>query len=1011
MSCPSCKGENPTLAVRCRHCGAVLQVPKASGTAEGRDPGTPPSGKPKAGPPEGTPPSFRWAPGDDRTLDGTAPSAGSEKKEEQRAYVISKTPSGHTPASDSGADSSDQGTIFDANETPPSGAVASSRAMSKTGTRSGFSGGLEPGMDFGPRFRIEKLLGAGGMGKVYKAFDKELSRMVALKTLQPELVSDPLLIERFKQELLLASKISHRHILRIHDLSEADGVKYITMAFIEGQDLHQLMKEEGPFPLERSLKIAKQLCEALDAAHSEGVVHRDFKPQNVLVGRDDHSYVSDFGLATSLETAKMGMTRTGALVGTPRYMSPEQVEGKPVDNRADLYALGLVFYEMVSGDVPFSGGSTWQSMYQRVQETPKDVKLLNPSLPEYVARIIMHCLEKDPADRYQSAKEILADLEAGRSPLLSPVRKAPIASPAVDRRWWYAAGAAALILVGLFFAIPRTRHWVFTSPNGDATTTSTSGPPTAAHAKFVAVLPFRVLGDQASLGYVAEGLDEALSAKLFQLKDVRLASSTAAAKTDPKTPLSEVAKELGVNLIVHGTVQGGSGGSLRVTINLENVAENRLVWSREFAGVTGDLLTIEDQIYAPLVEALDLKPTNEEQARATAHPTQNIEAYELYLKGRNALRGQQDLKNVKSAIGFFEQALKKDSSFALAYTGVADASLIMYRETNDSSWSAKALGAAQQARALGEDQPEIHLALGSVYRSSGRTAEAVVELKRALELAPNSDEAYRRLGAAYMSGGSSAEAIQAYQKAVELNPYYWVNYNALGNGFYQLGDYGKAAESYRRVIELDPKNPYAYNNLGAVLVQSGKFREALEPLQKSLQFDDAGQAYSNLGIAYFYVKDYDKAISAYEKAVQLVPTSDMFAGNLAEAYDLVGQKDRAQTTFERAISLAYKELQVNPRDAITKGRLGLWYAKKGDARQALKIIAEARALDPNNADLIYYQAQAFALANDNANALVALRDAFKKGQPPAIAQAEPDLQGLQKDPSFQNLVNEFLKPN
>jgi serine/threonine-protein kinase len=865
-------------------------------------------------------------------------------------------------------------------------------------------------MDFGPRFRIEKLLGSGGMGKVYKVFDKELSRTVALKTLQPELVTDPLLSQRFKQELLLASKISHRNILRIHDLSEVEGVKYITMAFIEGPDLNQLLKAEGPFPLERSLKIARQLCEALDAAHSEGVVHRDFKPQNVLVGNDDHVYVSDFGLATSLESAKMGMTRTGAVMGTPRYMSPEQVEGKPVDSRCDLYALGLVLYEMVTGQVPFSGESTWQLMYQRVQVMPKDVKLVNPALPGYLARVIMHCLEKDPANRYQSAKDILADLDAGRSPSLIGTRTLQINLPVVEKPWWYAAGGAMLLLVGLFFAIPKTRHWAFGALTVGTPAPGSNGLSSIPRGKFVAVLPFRVLGDQSSLGYVAEGLVEALSAKLFQLKDVRLASSTAAAKTDAKTPISQVAKELGVNLIVHGTVQG-SGDNLRVTVNLEDVAQNREVWKEEFAGVTGDLLTIEDQIYARLVEALALKPSNAELARATAHPTQNIEAYDSYLKGRNALRGQQDLKNVRSAIGFFEEALKKDSGFALAYAGVADASLIMYRETKDGFWSAKALGAAQQARTLSEDQPEIHLALGSVYRASGRTAEAIVELKRALELAPNSDEAYRRLASVYLASARSAEAIQAYQKAVELNPYYWFNHNVLGNAYYQLADYGKAAESYRKVIQLDPNNPYAYNNLGAVLVQSGKFREAVEPLQKSLQFNAGAQAYSNLGITYFYLKEYDKAISAYEKAVQLVPTSDMFVGNLAEVYYLVGQKDRAQATFEQAISLAYKDLQVNPRDAITKGRLALWYGKKGDVRQALKFIAEARAIDPNNVDLIYYQAQAFALANDNASALVALRDAFKKGQPPAIAEAEPDLQKLQRDPGFQKLVREFAQPN
>ena len=925
--------------------------------------------------------------------------------------ILSKTPSGSIPMDDRTMDSAEPSALGEAGS-PAAGTRPSSRSRASSGLN--VSGVLEPGMEFGPRFRIEKLLGSGGMGKVYKAFDKELSRTVALKTLLPELVHDHLLTQRFKQELLLASKISHRNILRIHDLGEVDGVKFISMAFIEGKDLNQLLKEEGPFPLERSLKIARQLCEALDAAHSEGVVHRDFKPQNVLVGNNDQVYVSDFGLATSLETAKMGMTRTGAVMGTPRYMSPEQVEGKEVDSRCDLYALGLVLYEMVTGATPFSGESTWQLMYQRVQVMPKDVKLVNPALPDYVARVIMHCLEKDPANRYQSAREILADLDAGRSPTLtvapSTSRTVQISLPVVEKRWLYAAGAGIIVLVGLFFAIPQTRHWVFGGPRVGTSAPDPNGVPSAAQAKFVAVLPFRVLGDPSSLGYVADGLVEAMSAKLFQLKDVRLASSTAAAKIDPKTPLPQVAKDLGVNLIVHGTVQG-SGNNLRVTVNLENVSEKRLVWSKEFAGVTGDLLTIEDQMYAQLADALALKPSNAELARATAHPTQNMEAYESYLKGRNALRGQQDLKNVHSAIAFFEQALKKDSSFALAYAGVADASLIMYRETKDSSWSAKALGAAQQARALSEDQPEIHLALGSVYRASGRTAEAIVELKRALELAPNSDEAYRRLALAYLASGRSAEAIRAYQKAVELNPYYWVNHNVLGNAYYQLAYYGKAAESYRRVIELDPNNPYAYNNLGAVLVQSGKFREAVEPLQKSLQFSPDGQAYSNLGIAYFYLRQYDKAIPAYEKAVELAPRSDMFAGNLAEAYDLVGQKDRAQTTFEQAISLAYKDLQVNPRDAATKGRLALWYGKKGDVRQALKFIAEARAIDPNNVDLIYYQAQAFALANDNANALVALRDAFKKGQPPTMAQAEPDLQSLQKEPGFQSLVREFAKPN
>jgi tetratricopeptide (TPR) repeat protein len=505
-------------------------------------------------------------------------------------------------------------------------------------------------------------------------------------------------------------------------------------------------------------------------------------------------------------------------------------------------------------------------------------------------------------------------------------------------------------------------------------------------------------------------LEEALSAKLFQLHDMHTASASEVQKVRPSNSLNDTARQLGVNLVVSGTIQG-SGDKLRVVASLDDVSSGRRVWTQEFSGVQQDLLTLEDQIYVKLVDALALKPSNEETARASSHPTENIEAYDLYLKGRDALRKQQDIKNVQSAIDLFEQAIKKDPVFPLAYAGVADASLVMYRETKNSFWSAKALAAAQQAHSMNDTQPEIILALGSVYTASGRTSEAISVLKHALEVAPNSDEAYGRIAWVDLNNGRSADAIQYFQKAIDINPYYWMNYNNLGNAYYQIGDFAKAAEYYRKVIELDPGNSYAYNNLGAVLLQSGRFEEALAPFQKVLQFSPDAQAYSNLGIAYFYQKKYDQAITAYEKAVQLVPNSDMFVGNLAEAYDLAGQKDRARTTFDQAISLGYKGLQVNPRDAGTKGRLALWYGKKGDVKQALRFIAEARAIDPSDLDLIYYQAQAQALSGDKTAALDTLRTAFKKGQPPAIAQAEPDLQSLQQDPAFQKLVKEFAQPN
>lgn len=872
------------------------------------------------------------------------------------------------------------------------------------------SGGLEPGSDFGPRYRIEQLLGVGGMGKVYKAFDKELSRTVALKTLLPELVSDELLAQRFKQELLLASKISHRNILRIHDLGEVDGVKFITMAFIEGRDLNQLLKEEGPFPLERSLKIARQLCEALDAAHSEGVVHRDFKPQNVLVGNNDHVYVSDFGLATSLETAKAGLTRSGSVIGTPRYMSPEQVQGKPVDSRCDLYAFGLVLYEMVTGATPFSGESTWQLMYQRVQQMPKDVKLVNPALPDYVSGLIMHCLEKEPANRYQSAKEILADLDAGRSPspTLIGTRTLQINLPVVNKRWWYATGGGILLLFGLFFAIPKTRHWVFPSTTVGTRTPATGARSSSSQTKFVAVLPFRVLGDQSSLGYIADGLADALSAKLFQLKDVRMASPSAVEKAKQKDNIEKFAKELGVNYVVHGTVQG-SGDKIRIIVNLEDVAHGNRLLGQEFSGMQADLLTLEDQIYGSMIGALELKPASDEMARAGAHPTEMVGAYELYLRGQNAMRGQQDVKNIQAGINYFEQALKIDPNFALAYAGIADASLVMYREKKEGLWSQRALAAAQQAQRLNPNLPEVHFALGSIYRATGKNAEAVAELQRALQLAPNSDEAYRRLGEVYLAAGQSADAIQAYQKAIDVNPYYWVNYNSLGIAYSQLGDYDKALTALRRVTELEPDNSFGYLNIGVVYFQQGKYEECLPYYQKSLQLQPDSKTYSNLGTAYFYLKRYNDAVPLFEKAVEMNPNDETFVGNLADAYRWSGLREKANVTYDKAIALAYKELAVNPRNSDTLGSLALYYAKKGQSAQALNFARRARSINKEDVSLVYTEAVVEALASHSDEALTVLREALKRGYSVEEVKSDPELASLQDRPEFAKLLAEFSK--
>jgi serine/threonine protein kinase/tetratricopeptide (TPR) repeat protein len=876
---------------------------------------------------------------------------------------------------------------------------------------------IAPGSDFGPRYRIEALLGQGGMGRVYKAYDKDLDRTVAIKVVRDGAIGESDALKRFKQELVLASKISHKNILRIHDMGDVGGLRFISMAFVEGKDLQHIIRDNPKMPLERILNFSRQIAEALAAAHAEGVVHRDLKPQNLLVDKNDQIFVCDFGLAKSFQEGAIGMTRTGAFLGTPRYMSPEQVEGKPADGRADLYAFGLILYEMVIGDVPFTGESTLKVMYQRIQEKPKSPKLLRPDLPNWLVKIIMRCLERNPDDRYQNAYEILADLQGGQSGSgVSRVGMSRIGSGSqsviiqipefASHRWvWIVAGVVALLLIA--FAIPPVRHLIpgFHVEHAEPAGSASSGIPPLSSGRYVAILPLQVLGDQSQLDYLAQGIQEALSAKLFQLKGVHVTSSDAASKVDPKQPLQKIARSLGANMLVQGMVQG-NGDKIRIILNLEDVVNGKRVWSQQFDGVPADLFTLEDHIYAQVVSALDVNPTNEENANAEARPTDNVASYDFYLRGRNALRVN-DSKSIQTALDFFNQAVKQDPKFALAYTGVAQASLRMYGLTNDGFWTQKALAAAQQGLQLNDKLPEVHSTLGSVYRATGKYSEAIAELNRAQALAPNSDEVYWRLGTVYLSKGDMPHAIEAYQKAVQLNPYYWVNENSLGAAYFQMGDYDKALEAFKQVATLEPDVNAGYENSGNVLVQQGKYSEAIPYLQRALQIEPNAGAYSNIGTAYFYLKQYAESAQAFEKAVGLNANDTQLAVNLGDAYRAMGQTDKAHASYQRAISAGYKELQTNPQDTSVLAEVALSYANLGKPQDADTFIARARAQDKKDVNLAYAEVQINALNGRPSQALTLLAAVLADHFPAEFAAVDPDLESLHSNPEFDKLIKKY----
>jgi serine/threonine-protein kinase len=835
------------------------------------------------------------------------------------------------------------------------------------------AGEFAPGALLGSRYRIEVKAGEGGMGVVYRATDLELNRTVALKIIRPELTADPRSLERLKQEILLASRISQRNVLRIHDLGEANGLRFISMAWVEGQDLSHLIREHAPLPEDRVIALGRQLCEGLDAAHAEGVVHRDLKPQNILIDAGGNACIGDFGLAQT--AAALPESQTVQLAGTPRYMSPEQVEGKAVDQRSDIYSLGLILYEMATGAPAFATDSLFQTMMRRVTEPPKNPKLANPAISDHLAQTILRCLERDPEKRYPSAREVLTALAP------PPVA----AKPGLPRIYtWSLAAIAAAVIGVLAFAIVHFR----------GTSTPANG------GKYVAVLPFRSLSADPNLKYEAEGVADAITSRLFALNGVHPVSRPALERVDLSKPENTIARQVGANLVVRGTLQG-EGDRIQVIVAIDDVQSNKTIWSKSFPGMRGDLLTIEDDIANQVVSALGITPTSEERARETMAPTQNIAAYDLYLKGRDVLKNHRDAKAASEALQLFQEACTKDPSFALAWTGVADASLLTYNLRKESFWAEKALTAVQEASRRNPNLPEVHFALGSVYTATGRNTEAIAEIKRALALAPNSDAGYIRLGKAYLAGGRSELALAAFQKAVAINPYYWYNHKQLGVAYFELGRNNDALKEFQRQVELNPKDASGYNNLGAIYEQERRWKEAIPQFEKAIALAPSYDAYSNLGTAYYELGRYPDAVAMYQKAVQANPNQATAQRNLGYAYERAGNHTKAVGAFRRTIQLAYKDLEVNPKDTGALQNLALAYSETGENAKALRLIERARAIDGADKDLMYSDAVIEARNGKLSEALKALEGALRNGYSVEDARADSDLKKVVAMPEFQ----------
>jgi eukaryotic-like serine/threonine-protein kinase len=857
-------------------------------------------------------------------------------------------------------------------------------------------------------YRIVEKIGAGGMGEVYRAHDETLDRDVAIKVLPIGILADEAARKRFRKEALALAKLNHPNIETVYEFATQDGVDFLAMELIAGLTLSQKLTG-GLLTDQETLKLGTQIADGLNAAHERGVVHCDLKPGNVMVMANGHAKVLDFGLAKFLQTSKdpsitESLNETKA-AGTLPYMSPEQVRGERVDSRTDIYSAGAVLYEMSTGQRPFPETQGPRLIDAILHQLPMPPSTLNPRVKPSFENVILKALDKDPDRRYQSATELSVDLK--RLATSAPFTTAPHRQ--AMRRFRLPTAISVSVAVLLALAFLGVRNYKI-SRRAESAPTILSGVPPRSSGRFVAVLPIQVLEGASQIGYLAQGIQEGISTRLFQLKDVSVNSTDEAAKIDQKQPLTKIASSFGANYIVHGALQS-SEDKIRVNLNLEDVAQGSRLWSQELSGTKDQLQILDDQASEAIATALGIKASEEELSRSEVRETSNLHAYDLYLRGRYSLVGN-DVNSIKSALDYFDQALHEDVFFVLPFIGAADASLRMYAFKKDTTWIQKALSAAQAAQQLDDGLPEVHSVLGSIYTTSGKHAEAVAELKRAISLAPTSDEAYRRLGGAYLASGDYPHAIEAFEKGVGLNSYFWVNQNSLGNAYFQSGDYPKALQAYQQVTVLAPDIETGFENIGNVYAQQGKYQEATTYFKKALQIEPNYTTWnytscSNLGTAYFFLKQYAQAVRMFEKAVELDPNDTAMMTNLADAYRGAGQLGKAHATYQRAVSLGYKQLQTNPQDADVMAEIALCYANLGDAQQADNFIKKARAIDKSNVGYIYEEAQIYALLGKTKEALKSLQESLEKRYPAEAVAADPNVDSLRNSPDYYELIKKY----
>jgi len=784
-------------------------------------------------------------------------------------------------------------------------------------TLAGSSQALQPGHVLGGRYEILELLGQGGMGAVYKARDREVDRLVALKVIRPELAGHPDVLRRFKQELILARQVTHKNVIRIFDLGEAEGAKFISMEYVDGRDLKSIRAERGKLQPEEAAEVIEQVCRALDAAHAEGVIHRDLKPQNIMVDKHGRVVVMDFGIARSREMP--GLTQTGVVVGTPEFMSPEQAKGEEIDSRSDLFSLGIILYELLTGISPYEATSSIAALLKRTQERAVPPVKLDPGIPKFMNDIVVRCLEIDPERRYASAQEILRDLEARQGPRkgVTPLHMPRFRMVEEFGTKWIAPGLALLLLLIIGFVFRGKIFGPGTKP--------------AQPAISLAILPFRNASGDPKLDWLGSSLAEMLSTDVGQSSHLRMVSSdrlhqvlhdlqiSPDSTLDPNT-LRRLAEFSSAETVVWGQY-ARFGDQIRIDAKLQDLKHDRTAALMAEAPNEKAVPEAVDRLAEAIRQNLALSPAivKELQTQSFKPSSKSLPALRYYNEGLQLLRQGRYLEAQKQ----LQASIQQDPEFALAYSRLAQADANL-----------------------------------------GRESEAEQLSRKAVDLSQNLSPQEKYLIAASYAGimKDYPKAIESYENLARASPGDADVQFALGSLYEETGASQKAREHYAAVLKADPQSVEALWKMGCVEIESDNPQGSLDYLNRGLTLsielgNDEKKALilQAIGNAYQFMNKPEEALRNFQESLAIQRRLGQKRGvaaslnGMAQVYSLLGKPDAALASFNETLKVE-QEMGAKKEAGNTLIDLANFYEDRGQHDQALKMYKESLEIQRDAGD-------------------------------------------------------------